>query len=99
VILAGYFFIRSSPAAHNWLSRSRWFGTILRDWEEHHGVSRATKAAALGLIAVGAVVTALIGLPMPLTISIFAMQFVGAVIVLRLPGVAPSHPALLAPTV
>src|SRR5262249_37815428 len=38
VILGGYFFIRSSPEAHQWLRQSRGFGPILRDWEEHRGV-------------------------------------------------------------
>ena len=38
VVLAGYFFIRSSPRSHAWLLQSRWFGPILRDWEQHRAV-------------------------------------------------------------
>lgn len=84
VILAGYFFIRSSPEAHQWLRESRWFGPILRDWEEHHGISRSTRNAAVGLILMAALICTFLGLPLPLLLSIHAMQLIGLIIVLRL---------------
>jgi uncharacterized membrane protein YbaN (DUF454 family) len=84
VILAGYFFIRSSPEAHAWLRRSRWFGPLLRDWEAHRGVRRSVRNAALALVGGSMVLVASIGLPAPLTISILACQAVGLAIVLRL---------------
>jgi uncharacterized membrane protein YbaN (DUF454 family) len=84
VILAGYFFIRSSPEAHKWLRESRWFGPILRDWEEYRGVRRPVRNAALGLIAFGMVVIPWLGLPPLLTISILSMQAIGIAIVLSL---------------
>jgi uncharacterized membrane protein YbaN (DUF454 family) len=92
VILAGYFFIRSSPASHQWLRRSRWFGPILRDWEVHRGIRRSLRNAALALIGGSMVVTAFIGLPAPLTVSIVAMQVIGLTIVLRLKVVEPVPP-------
>jgi uncharacterized protein len=84
VILAGYFFIRSSPEAHRWLRESRWFGPFLRDWEEHRGVRRSIRNAALALIAFGMAVTLWLGLPALLTASIVAMQVLGIAIVLSL---------------
>jgi uncharacterized membrane protein YbaN (DUF454 family) len=84
VLLAGYFFVRSSPPAHAWLMRSRWFGPFLRDWEERHGVRRSVKYTAVGLIAVGATVTWLLGLPAVLLAVILAVEFVGLIVVLRL---------------
>jgi uncharacterized protein len=84
VILAGYFFIRSSPRAHQWLRESRWFGPMLRDWEDYRGVRRSVRNAALALIAVGMAVTLWLGLPPLLTGSIVAMQVVGIAIVLSL---------------
>jgi uncharacterized membrane protein YbaN (DUF454 family) len=87
VILAGYFFIRSSPEAHQWLRESRWFGPILRHWEEHHAISPTARNVAIALILVGAVVATLLGLPLPLLLLVYAMQLVGIVIVLRLPVV------------
>jgi uncharacterized protein len=89
VILAGYFFIRSSPEAHQWLRQSRWFGPMLRDWEEHRGVRRSVRNFALALIAGGMVLTLLLGLPSVLTITIVACQVIGLAIVLRLRVVEP----------
>ena len=84
VILAGYFFIRSSPEAHKWLRESRWFGPILRDWEDYRGVRRPLRNAALALIAIGMAVTLWLGLPPLVTASILAMQVIGIAIVMSL---------------
>jgi uncharacterized membrane protein YbaN (DUF454 family) len=84
VVLAGYFFIRSSREAHQWLRQSRWFGTILRDWEEHRGIRRSLRNAALALIGVSMVLTSLMGLPNALLASILALQVAGLAVVLSL---------------
>ncbi len=89
VILAGYFFIRSSPEAHEWLRRSRWFGGILRDWEAHHGVRRSIRNVAVALIGGSMILTLLMGLPAALTITIVACQVIGLAFVLRLKVVEP----------
>ncbi len=91
VILAGYFFIRSSPQAHQWLRESRWFGPLLRDWEEHRAVRRSLRNAALALIAAGMAIAIWLGLPTLLTTSIVAMQVVGMVIVMSLPVIDASE--------
>jgi uncharacterized membrane protein YbaN (DUF454 family) len=99
VILAGYFFIRSSPAAHQWLRQSRWFGPMLRDWEEHHGIRRSVRNLAVGLIVFSMVFVALLGLSWPLTLVIWATQIIGLAFVLHLRVVdQPSaSPVLIAP--
>jgi uncharacterized membrane protein YbaN (DUF454 family) len=89
VILAGYFFIRSSPEAHKWLRESRWFGPILRDWEDHRAVRRSVRNAALLLIVVSMAITLWLGLPPLLTVSIVALQVIGLAIVLNLRVVDP----------
>jgi uncharacterized membrane protein YbaN (DUF454 family) len=93
VILAGYFFTRSSPEAHKWLRQSRWFGPMLRDWEQHRGVRRGVRNAALALIGGGMVVTALMGLSTPLTATIITLQAIGIAIVLNLRVIEPASPA------
>jgi uncharacterized protein len=93
VVLASYFFIRSSPKAHDWLMRSRWFGPFLRDWEEGRGVRRSVKVAAVGLMAAGAVFTWLAGLPPVVLATIWSLEAIGLVIVLRLPVVEDATPA------
>jgi uncharacterized membrane protein YbaN (DUF454 family) len=98
VVLAGYFFVRSSPEAHEWLRQSRWFGTLLRDWEEHRGVRRSVRNAAAGLIAASMVLVTLLDLPIPLLFTILPLQLVGLAIVLRLRVIDPalSEPAATA---
>jgi uncharacterized membrane protein YbaN (DUF454 family) len=93
VILAGYFFVRSSPEAHQWLRQSRWFGPLLRDWEDHRGVRRSVRNAALGLIGGSMAVTSLLGLSTPLLATILTLQAVGMGIVLRLRVIDPTAPA------
>jgi uncharacterized membrane protein YbaN (DUF454 family) len=93
VILAGYFFTRSSPEAHEWLRQSRWFGPFLRDWEEHRGVRRWARNTALGLIGGSMVITALMDLSLPLKTTILTFQAVGMAIVLKLRVIAADLPA------
>jgi uncharacterized membrane protein YbaN (DUF454 family) len=90
LVVAAYFFIRSSPAAHEWLIHSRWFGPMLREWEEQRGVRRSVKYSAVGLIALGLVFTWLIGLPTAVMASIMALEAIGLVLVLRLPVIEPA---------
>jgi uncharacterized membrane protein YbaN (DUF454 family) len=99
VILAGYFFIRSSPEAHHWLQQTRWFGPILRDWERHRGVRRSIRNAALALIGGGMVLTTLLPLPVPLKVTIVVFEVVGAAIVMRLRVVEPVALAPAGPTI
>jgi uncharacterized protein len=98
VVLAGYFFIRSSPEAHKWLRQSRWFGTLLRDWEEHRGVRRSVRNAGAGLIGASMVLTPLLDLPLPLLATILPLQLIGLAIVLRLRVIDPILPAPAAAT-
>jgi uncharacterized membrane protein YbaN (DUF454 family) len=93
VVLAGYFFVRSSPEAHQWLRRSRWFGTLLRDWEEHRAVRRPVRNTAVGLIGGGMAVTPLMGFSTPLLATILTLQTAGLAIVLSLRVVEPPTPA------
>jgi uncharacterized membrane protein YbaN (DUF454 family) len=99
VILAGYFFTRSSPRAHEWLRQSRWFGPMLRDWEEHRGIRRWVRNTTLALIAGSMVVTALLGLSAPLTATIISMQVIGIGIVLHLRVIEPASVAPAAASV
>jgi uncharacterized membrane protein YbaN (DUF454 family) len=98
VVLAGYFFIRSSPEAHAWLLRSRWFGPILRDWEQHRAIRRSLKYTAIGLIAAAFVIVLLSGLPTAVVGTILVLEVIGMTIVVRLP-VVEETPALPEPSV
>jgi uncharacterized membrane protein YbaN (DUF454 family) len=46
LMLASYFFVRSSPRLHRWLHRSPVFGKLLHDWETQRGIRRSVKLTA-----------------------------------------------------
>lgn len=48
VLIAAYFFTRSSPRLQNWLEQHRWFGPPLRRFRESGGMTKSAKMAALG---------------------------------------------------
>ena len=50
VLLASYFFSRSSPRLERWLKRSPFFGTLVRDWEQHRGIRRSAKVLSTCVI-------------------------------------------------
>ncbi len=50
VLLAAWFFSRSSPRIHQWLRAHRRFGPILRDWENGQVIRPGAKAASVVLM-------------------------------------------------
>jgi len=53
VLLASYFFSRSSPRLHAWLRRTPYYGQILRDWDAHRGMRLPIKITAIcGVVTV-----------------------------------------------
>ena len=50
MILAAAIFARSSPRFHQMLLNNRWFGKVLRDWEERGVLARSIKRKATLLI-------------------------------------------------
>lgn len=50
VLLASYFFSRSSPRLERWLKRSPFFGTLIRDWQQHRGIRRSAKVLSTCVI-------------------------------------------------
>ena len=56
ILLAAWFFARSSEKWHSWLLSSNLFGPIIRNWENNRCISRRTKLVAVitMLIAGGA---------------------------------------------
>lgn len=53
LILAAWFFARSSPRLEAWLLNHPRFGPTLRNWREHGAISRRAKTMASAGIATG----------------------------------------------
>lgn len=50
MILAAAIFSRSSPRFHQMLLNNRWFGEVLKDWEERGVLARSTKRKSTFMI-------------------------------------------------
>lgn len=50
ILIATYFFARSSPRFYNWLMNHRLFGPLIRDWRDGKGLSRRAKTLAVTTI-------------------------------------------------
>jgi len=61
VLLAAACYARSCERCHRWLVTHRWFGNFIRNWHEHHGVTRRQKASALSLLWAGIALSATFG--------------------------------------
>lgn len=51
ILIATYFFARSSPRFYNWLMNHRLFGPLVRDWRAGRGLSARAKALAVTTLA------------------------------------------------
>jgi uncharacterized protein len=52
ILVAVYFFARSSPRFYNWLLNNRIFGGFIRDWRAGKGLTLKAKLTAITVIAV-----------------------------------------------
>lgn len=94
VLLASYFFVRSSPRLHARLRNSRLFGGLLRDWEERRGVRWSVKLTAFLLIPTVVTLSLVFSsLPLWVKLVIVLLACVGLGVVYRLPLVR-DEPAL-----
>lgn len=88
LLLASYFFVRSSPALHERLLQSRLFGQMLRDWHKHRAVRPRVKFTALSIMPVAVISSAYFGdLSWPLVGLLCVLAFIGMFVVARLPVV------------
>ncbi len=86
LLLASYFFVRSSPALNAWLLRSRVFGPLLRDWQQYRAVRPRVKVTAVLLVVVAISSSAYFGnLPWYLVAMLIVLGLIGVTVVLRLP--------------
>lgn len=88
VLATSYFLARSSPALNERLKRSKLFGPMVRDWDEHHGLRPSTKLKALAATGAIIVVSMVLAGPSLLLLALMAgMSLIGVAIVLRLPTI------------
>lgn len=63
LLLAAFFFSRSSRRIHDWLTSHALFGPPIRDWAERGAISRRAKVTALLAMAAVFALSLTLGLP------------------------------------
>ncbi|WP_417806320.1 YbaN family protein [Thioclava sp.] len=66
MLLAAFFFAKSSDRLHYWLISHPRFGTAIQDWQDHRAISKRAKIAASISIAIAFLFSVIIGLPVKL---------------------------------
>lgn len=88
LLLTSYFLVRCSPACNRALLRSRFFGPILRDWQQHRGVRGYVKAQAIGMVVLVVAASWYFSQPTPAMLTtILICAGIGIGIVICLPSV------------
>jgi uncharacterized membrane protein YbaN (DUF454 family) len=91
VLATGYFLARSSPRLHQRFRRSRFFGQMVSDYEDHGGLRRSTKFKMI-LLTVGLIVVTIViaGSTLPLLILVGVMGITGIYLLGKIPTVKGS---------
>lgn len=63
MLIAAYFFSRSSPRLHSWLVNHRCFGAPIRNWQLQGAIARKAKAAAVSLMLASVLLSFALGFP------------------------------------
>lgn len=73
LLIAAYFFARSSPRFYTWLLSNRTFGPLIRDWRAGLGIPRQAKITAITLITLTIGSSILFFVPSPIGKVILAL--------------------------
>lgn len=79
LLLAAFFFARSSERLHTWLLSHRTFGPVIEDWNRSGAIRPAAKR--LATLSIGAVFGISIVLGVPLFVIIIQLLTLGAVLI------------------
>jgi len=77
MILAAFFFSKSSPRLEQWLLRHHVFGPVITDWRESGAISPKIKAIATGTMGVVFLLSLIMGVK-PFVLNIQAVCLGGA---------------------
>ena len=98
VLLAGWFFARSSEEWHQRLLASELFGPIIRNWEQHRCVSLRTKWVGLGSMLVAGSASIIFALSSPWArIGTAALMLTGAAVLLSIRTCPATKPPVSSP--
>ncbi|MEY8838698.1 YbaN family protein [Cribrihabitans sp. XS_ASV171] len=79
MLLAAFFFARSSSRLHHWLITHRTFGPMIEDWHYHRAIRPSAKKAAT--LSVGLVFAVSLILQLPLHVLVIQAITLGGVLI------------------
>ncbi len=86
LLLALALFARSSPRLHAWLYRSRLFGPLLQEWQQHRAIRPHVRYTALAAVVLGVGGTCVVTAAHPAVKGLaFVAGLLGLTVVFRLP--------------
>ena len=86
LLLTSYFLARTSPRLNRWLLASRFFGPILRDWQQLGGVRPDVKVKAIIIVLLAVSLSLrLTDLSSTLRWTVATAALIGIAVILRLP--------------
>ena len=86
LLLTSFFLVRSSPRLNGRLRRSRVFGPILTDWEDHGGVRRHVKIQAVIVVVASVFATiVLTDFAFWQNVAIGILAGIGVTVIVKLP--------------
>lgn len=85
VLLSAACYYKGSERLHGWLSHNELFGPIIRDYEEHRGMRKATKIKALTIMWAAVLASALLILnTLKMRALVILIAVIGTVSMLRI---------------
>lgn len=78
-------FAKSSPCLHSWLLSHKWFGPVIKDWQQNKSIPRKAKFVALFSMLLACAYTWLMVSSTWLVISIYLVMLFPFIYVSRLP--------------
>ncbi len=86
LLLASYFFVRSSPRLTRWLHNSRLWGPMLHTWRTRRAVSLHVKITAVVVLLISVGLSLYLTRPSwPVLVMFLLLVAVGLTVILRLP--------------
>lgn len=93
LLLTSYFLARASPRLNRWLLTSRFFGPILRDWQQLGGVRPDVKIKAIMIVLLAVTLSLwLTDLSSTFRWIAAAIALIGVGVILRLPAAESAEP-------
>jgi uncharacterized membrane protein YbaN (DUF454 family) len=85
LLLASYFFVRSSPQLNSRLLRSRFLGPILIDWQVHGGIRRDVKLKAVSGVILAVLLTIYLSDSSWQAVVVGVLAGIGIAVIVRAP--------------